>query len=481
MKKHRISIIFIGSFLFGIIGIMTNLKTPLSFVFSLSSFLTIIGLVGFVSYTSLRWFKKSIIKKIFAGFLSIISLIIFSFVLIALIDVRILLPRIPSEPLTKKKWIEDFEFLDKSIQTHPTYSDSIGSIISDYKSQIERLSEVSDHQALITSLKMVSLLKDGHSQVVPLPLYIKHPRYLPIQTHVFEDGLYIINASRNKDLIGGRIVSINNHSIETIFNKVNPLIGADNPWGAKYSSGLYLLNMDVLKGLDVISSTKEANLGIIIDGELITKKLKAVSAIKWIIWSIAPTDEIQPVGLNIRDTENVVEVKNDTLIWMTFNKTGPQDVLTAIGNKIRNQAYGNRINHLVIDMRNNTGGDNSTYNDFIKSLSESQIYISLLTSRKTFSAGINFISELKLARDFQIIGEPTGAGHNHYGNPQTLFLPNSGLMFSLSTKEWSFIPELKGNSILPDIRVSYTSSEYFKQEDPWLKALVNKPKRKTGE
>lgn len=473
MTKHITSIILVGSFFLGIIGIVTTIKTPLSIVFDLSGFLTIVGLLGFLSFTSLRWFKKSIIKKFFASLFSIISLLIFSVVLIALIDLRILLPNTPSETLTKENWIEDFEFLDKSIQTHPAYSDSIGIIIGEYKSQIERLSEVSDRHAFIIFMKMVALLKDGHSQVMTLPLYIKQPRYLPIQTHVFEDGLYITNASRNRDLIGGQIISINNHSIETIFNKINPLIGADNPWGAKYSSGLYLLNMDVLKGLNLISSTREANLEIMIDGELITKKLKAISAIKWAIWSLAPTNEIRPVGLNIRDAKNVVEVKNDTLIWMTFNQTGPEDVLTAIGNKIHEQAYGFGINHLVIDMRNNTGGDNTTYNDLIKNLTETKIDITVLTSGKTFSAGVNFISELQIVRDFRIIGEPTGAGHNHSGDPQTMFLPNSGLIVNISTKVWDFIPEIMYNTITPNVLVRYYSTNYFNNEDPWLKKLSN--------
>ena len=239
--------------------------------------------------------------------------------------------------------------------------------------------------------------------------------------------------------------------------------------------------MDVLKGLNILSSKKEVSLKILINGELITKELKSISMVKWLIWSLSPSEDIRPVGHNIRNADNLVQVKNDTLIWMTFNKTGPEDILTDIGKKITDQEYGKGINHLVIDMRNNTGGDNSSYNELIKHLSKSNIEISLLSSRKTFSAGINFISELKLARDFRIIGEPTGAGHNHFGDSQTIFLPNSGIMLSLSTREWSFIPELTDKSILPDIRVSYSSSEYFKQEDPWLRALVTKNKLGTEE
>ena len=479
MKINILSVSLIGSSILGVIGLISTIKYPFGFIFHSAIFLSLIGVVGLLAYAAFKLFKGSIIKKIIAALLSVFILIILSVATIGFTDVRILMPSVSAKTMTKEQWVEDFDFLDKSLQKHPSFNDSLAIVLDAYKSNIENLPKISDHQALITSMRMVSLFKDGHSNLVPFQLYTR-TRYLPIQVYDFEDGIFITK-STNKELIGGKIVAINNQMIDTISKKITPLIGADNSFFAKYQSSLYIPNMDVLKGLDILSSKKEVSLKILINGELITKKLKSISMIKWLIWSLSPSEDIRPVGHNIRNADNLVQVKNDTLIWMTFNKTGPEDILTDIGKKITDQEYGKGINHLVIDMRNNTGGDNSSYNELIKHLSKSNIEISLLSSRKTFSAGINFISELKLARDFQIIGEPTGAGHNHYGNPQTLFLPNSGIMLSLSTREWSFIPELIDKSILPDIWVSYPSSEYFKQEDPWLRALVTKHKLGTEE
>ena len=471
MKEHKVSILLLLSLVLGIIGVVVIRKTPLNPIFDVSVTLVIIGLVGFLIYTSVRWFRKSMVKKIFAGLFSIISLLIVLVVLTALVDVRMLMPRSPSRPLTKTEWIEDFEVLTESIRTHPVYTDSLGLILDTQISQIKNLTEISDQQALIASLKMVSLLNDAHSQVIPFQFYIKKPRYLPIQTHVFEDGLFMINAS-NKDLIGGRIVSINGHSIESIYKKILPLIAADNEWGAKSQSSLYIPNMDVLKGLEITTSTEKATIEIMINGALFIKELKSVPAIKWVLWSIAPTNEIRPVSWNRRNAENIVDVKNDTLIWLTFNQTGPEENLTNIANKIYNQAYGDGINHVVIDMRNNTGGDNYTYKTLIKRLTETKINITLLTSRKTYSAATNFISELQLTgKPFQIIGEPTGAGHNLSGDANSLFLPNSGMMVNMSTKAWNFIPELTENTIPPDIMIKYASSDYFNNNDPWVRAL----------
>ena len=476
MKKHRISISLFASLVLGVVGTVTTWKTPLSLFFDISLFLTVFGLIGFLIYTSIHWWRNStgIGRKIIAGLLFILSLAMLSIVLVSLVDIRMLLPRSPSQALTKAEWIEDFKVLKKSIQAHPQYTDSIGLLLDSHTFQIENEAEISDHLAFITSLKMVSLLQDAHSQVMPLQLYIPKPAYLPIQTHVFEDGLFITNAN-DKDLIGGRIVSINGQSIESIYSKILPLIGADNEWAAKFHSALYIANMDVLKGLDIASSTEKATIQIMLSGELISCELRSVPAIKWAVWSLAPTNEIRPVGWSIRNTKNKVEVKNDTLIWMTFNKTNSEENLTNIGNQIHNQTFGEDINHVVIDMRNNTGGDNSAYNNLIKRLADTNLSITLLTSRKTYSAAINFISELQLTgKPFKIIGEPTGAGHNHSGDAQSIFLPNSGMMINISTKAWNFIPERTENTIPPDIMIHYNSLDYFNNNDPWIKALVER-------
>ena len=316
---------------------------------------------------------------------------------------------------------------------------------------------------------MVSAFKDGHSNVMPFQLYLK-TRYLPIQIYEFEDGVYI-TASKHKELVGGKIVSINNHRIEDLLEGINPLIGDDNSSFTKYQSAMYIPNLDILKILDRSISTSEADIKIALNGNEITKSLMSVSMQRWLFWCLTPNDDWRPVGHNIRSQKNQVTKRNDTLLYMIFNQTGPEELLTGIGNNLGNEVYGSKIKHLVIDMRNNTGGDNTSYNDLIKVLTESKMNLTLLISRKTFSAGINFISELKLKRNFRIIGEYTGAGHNHFGDAQTIFLPHSGLMVSISTREWAFIPELHENSIAPDHWISYTSSDFFNYVDPWMKVL----------
>lgn len=472
MKKHLTALSLIGCMILGIIGILLTKNTPFGIVFNLSLIFFTIGFLSLLAYiTYTTWCQKVLFKKILASLIGLVTIILAGIMIASAIDIRLLLPSISSQTLTKEQWKEDLEFLDEALQKHPAYNDSLGVIVSNHRYQIEKEMTLDDYQALRTTMNMVSTFKDGHSNVMPFQLYLK-TRYLPIQTYEFEDGVYI-TASKYKDLVGGKILSINNHSIEELLEGITPLIGADNSIYTKYQSALYIPNLDILKTLYHTTSTKEANIKIEFNGKEVTKSLASVNMLRWLFWSLGPNNDWRPVGHNIRSEKNNIVKKNDTLLYLTFNKAGPEKLLTDFGNNLRNEVYGDKIKHLIIDMRNNTGGDNTSYNDLIMALAEIKINLTLFTSRKTFSAGINFISELKLKRNFRIIGEPTGAGHNHYGDAQTLFLPHSGLILSISTREWAFIPELHESTIAPDQLIRYSSNDYFSSSDPWMKAFQN--------
>uniref|UniRef100_UPI0032EE5F41 hypothetical protein n=1 Tax=Ekhidna sp. TaxID=2608089 RepID=UPI0032EE5F41 len=453
----------------GLIGIILTIKFPFGFSFYFAITLFLIGLLGTLVYLTLIWFRKSILGKVLVVISLVLTLAIASIVVISQIDYRILLPAVSSETLTKEEWISDFDFLQSSLSSHPAFNDSLEVALDNYETQIKSSPQLSDCDALLIAMKMVALFEDGHSDLIPFQLYTK-ARYLPIQIFNFEDGWFITKSTK-EEIIGAEILAINDTKIDTVSKMMAPLIGSDNSFFKKHQSSLYMPNIHMLQCLGITSSESEASLQLLIDDEMKTVNLESTSLIQWVIWSLAPDNDPRPVGHNLRNLDPEIKLENDTLLWMTFNKTGPETILTEIGNAITRKSYGDQVNHLVIDMRNNTGGDNTTYNDLVKSLTNSENEISILTSRKTFSAGINFISELKLVRDFKIIGEPTGAGHNHYGDPKTLFLPNSGFMLTLSTREWSFIPQEKEKSINPDIQVRYYSKDYFMNKDPWIKAL----------
>ena len=62
---------------------------------------------------------------------------------------------------------------------------------------------------------------------------------------------------------------------------------------------------------------------------------------------------------------------------------------------------------------------------------------------------------------------------NHFGGPTAITLPNSGLSVNCSTRLVQF-PGFDGTSLVPDIPVSFTVSDYLAERDPALAAILSR-------
>lgn len=138
------------------------------------------------------------------------------------------------------------------------------------------------------------------------------------------------------------------------------------------------------------------------------------------------------------------------------------------------------VNHIVVDLRNNTGGDSRILQPLLDALAgnaDLRRKVTAIIGQATFSSGVMNASALNLAYQFGIplIGGPTGGNPSSYGNIVEFTLPNSGLAASCSTEFFICYPGYAGNSLLPDVPVSYSSADYFARYDPYLAAALTQP------
>ena len=96
-----------------------------------------------------------------------------------------------------------------------------------------------------------------------------------------------------------------------------------------------------------------------------------------------------------------------------------------------------------------------------------------LIGRGTFSAGVNFTTAIEKKTETLFVGESTGAGPNHYGDPQMTFMPRSkGLVF-ISTRRWLLSDaEDTRSAHEPQIAVPLSHKDYFSNRDPVLEAAL---------
>jgi hypothetical protein len=133
---------------------------------------------------------------------------------------------------------------------------------------------------------------------------------------------------------------------------------------------------------------------------------------------------------------------------------------------------------LVLDLRFNNGGDNTLDDEFVKRLIRAPAidragHFYVIIGRKTFSAAVNLTAELERHTAAILVGEPTAAPANHYGETARLLLPHSGLTILYSTLYWqSGDPRDTRTAIEPLLRTPVRFSDYRSNRDAAMEAIL---------
>jgi C-terminal processing protease CtpA/Prc len=134
-----------------------------------------------------------------------------------------------------------------------------------------------------------------------------------------------------------------------------------------------------------------------------------------------------------------------------------------------------RVRAVIVDLRNNSGGDNHTYVDLLDALariSKTKRVVAII-SRTTFSAAENFATELERRAHPIFVGEPSGGSPNLYADTTATVLPASGVTVHVATTYWQ--KSTAGDPRIttePQVPVALSSGDFFAGRDPVLAAAV---------
>ncbi|HKB15526.1 MAG TPA: hypothetical protein VKF62_05640, partial [Planctomycetota bacterium] len=95
------------------------------------------------------------------------------------------------------------------------------------------MGEVPDATFLLRLMRLVALLEDGHSTLIPAPSSSESRSYA-IDFESFDDGLFVLAADPvYGEAVGRRVVAVEGIPVEEVFQKARPFLGADNDQGAR--------------------------------------------------------------------------------------------------------------------------------------------------------------------------------------------------------------------------------------------------------
>ncbi len=311
----------------------------------------------------------------------------------------------------------------------------------------------------------LALMKDAHTKVQN----IINDNWLPIDlTYLADSYCYILGTSCNYvNSIGAKVEKINEYSLREVNKKLKRLSSQENDEQLLKDLCFFYTGNNILKYYGFSSSNKvtlTTDKGVFTypAGEEITSIKK--NPFKW-----KTKDFWGNENYKFKVSRNTLIFQYNSCELGNFSK----EQLIEFKNQLISKTQ--KIKYIVVDLRQNGGGDTEIMWDAFKNFPK-DIPIYVATSRATFSSAMHHLIYLKTKKRAIQIGENAGQKPNRFGQGEEIVLPNSKLVVHRSVKDFQLIPGSKLKVLKPDIQLPLTIKDYINEEDPleeWIEKNLN--------
>ncbi|PLX21138.1 MAG: hypothetical protein C0597_03715 [Marinilabiliales bacterium] len=397
------------------------------------------------------------------------------------------------EELTTSEWIQDIDFLqEKLYETLPQASKRIDKglfqqKVSELKTQ---LSVLSAEEIIVEMQSLLALASDNGCFIYPFQTALNFP-LLPLKCYWFTDGFYVCDASEPyRHLIGKQIIQVNGTDIEEIFDKLKPILPADNEYFQRYMFSMYLQIPAWLKWADILMDKNKAVI-LTASGKEEEVAFSSVQSYIPLKRELASYGKISASNTSHKDENYWMEyLPDEKTLFIQFLQISDQEkgpsfkkFVKAVSKELNSE----KVENLIIDNRYGGGGNGFKLKSFTDLIRDNKTInqkgkLFVLTSRSTRGTVLELTSILVMNTKAILVGEPTGEGPNLVGDTKEVILPNSKIRVSLTHTFWStsFDSDIR-NTIKPDRNIEYTFTDYQLGIDPWLNAVKSEKKNEIEE
>jgi hypothetical protein len=408
--------------------------------------------------------------------------------LIAPLVVVVLAASAQARPVAQATAADDVRVLGRAIaQNHPAPFRAVSR--QRFEAEVDGLArrapQLSRDELLVGVLRIIALLgpRNGHTGLFPGDSTHQRQLHLyPLRLYTFSDGVFVVDAV-DKSVVRSRLVAIAGVPVDRVFELVEPLVPRDNEWNLRGLAPHYVLTAEVLDGLGIVDGASSATFTVERPGGQRTDvTLNALAAARYVAAFADPIHGHDPSILP-RAARPLYLAGSARPIWTRTLAAGRAVYLgynsvrsptSAELARLERLVRGKAVRRVIVDVRLNGGGDNTTYGPFTQLFGSKRVNrrgrLSLLTGRATFSAAANFAAEIDRDTKAIIVGEPTGGGVETYGDTFPQFLPSLGWTVRIANQyhERKNGPDDSRLAVEPDIHVDLTSAQYFAGVDPVL-------------
>ena len=262
---------------------------------------------------------------------------------------------------------------------------------------------------------------DSHTK-----LYFKNSIYFPISFKMQDNDFYVVNIiDEYKDIVGGKLVSINNIPVEKVTSELDQIINysTEEYKSVMLTSGIKQLY--ILRSLPSISNNID--------------RIKYQIEYNGKIANICFSEKEKYSKLKSTLPENYSYKKVDDILIIHYNSCKDIEKMKKLVEKLKSME--SNINYYIVDIRNNSGGFSNINHILVDFLTGKNVVT--IINETVFSSGRMMFVDLKKIGSY-VIGTNISTSLNAFGNvPGGLEIEELGLIVKRSNTYWYYDSNLK--------------------------------------
>lgn len=390
--------------------------------------------------------------------------------------------------MTPIDWEVDINYLSRKIEREfATFTPSVKAQFANEANElIVKLPELKNHQVACEIMRLMSLLKDGHTELNIGQELVGFSR-VPISLYFFEGDLRVTHAhSAYGELVGAKVIQIGSYSLTEAFEIITSNMSADNDMEYLHAGPGYIILTEFLQCLGISQSPSETSFTFELEnGEKIVKQLPGLDRASYIggDWvSVGDSWPSDPLYLTSRGNYWFEYLPEEKAMYFHFarvnnQKGGPS--IKSFTKELFKEIDRLKCEKLIIDFRKNNGGNYNLAKPLVDGIKERKWLnqtgkVWAVTGRTTFSASSAACIFLKKETKTLLIGEPGRTHPNLADNNEYMNLPRSGFLMEYTTKVKKHWPERMDLDRIPvDKDMAPTWNYYKAGKDRVLEYILN--------
>jgi Peptidase family S41 len=387
----------------------------------------------------------------------------------------------PTDNLSKTAWREDLQFLASELPRrhanafHFVTREQFARAVRELNARIPQL----QNSDIVMGLsRIVAMIGDGHTHLGWGRIY----RGVPLRMFWFGNQLRVTGASaKYRKVIGTRVVEIGGVSLAEAYARELPYISQDESEGFLRSAHADLSTYPAhLHALGLAPDITHAQYTFLSDrGERFKLSVPIINPGEQVAW----IDAERRMPLYKQREKGPLwftYLAREQTLYFNFKAYPRRKDFIKFSRELFDFIDHHAIQRVVVDLRQNGGGDFTRGRDYIISefkkrpglTRTGRLYV--IIGRWTYSAGMANAADFRNDLHAILVGEPTGARPNGYQENRAFSLPNSHLDVSYSTQLYKF-QEQDTPGIMPDKRIDPDWLSYRQGRDPALAWILKQP------